>query len=270
MNWRTVAEIGLLAVLTAFIMSHRFANRFIFYPSRYPEGDWNAASREGAEDRWITAKDGTKLNAWWYPLAGTRRATLFLHGNSGNVTNRVDHARRIREAGSAVLILDYRGYGKSEGRPDERGVYQDADAAYVQVLKEGFEPHDIVIHGESLGTAIAVDLASHHPCAGLILESPLSSVQEIAATVVPWIGPLFVRGFNSRSKIGSVHVPLMVIHGNRDAIVPISHSRRLFAAANEPKEFWEIPGGTHNELLDVAGTEYVTKLLAFYGNLTRP
>ncbi|MGA2596057.1 MAG: alpha/beta hydrolase [Bryobacteraceae bacterium] len=268
-NWRTLAGLSVLAALIAFIMSGRFADRFIFYPSRYPEGNWDSARREGAEDRWFAAQDGTKLNAWWFPLAGTRRVTLFLHGNAGNVTDRVGHAQRIREAGSAVLILDYRGYGKSKGRPTEKGVYQDAGAAYDELLREGFQANDIVIQGESLGTAIAVDLASRHPCAGLILESPMSSVQEIAATVVPWIGPIFVRGFNSRSKIGRVHVPLLIIHGNRDEIVPFSHGRKLFAAANEPKEFWEVPGGTHNELLDAAGAEYVPRLSEFYSRLMR-
>jgi len=269
LNWRTLAGVSILAALIAFIMSGRLANHLIFYPSRYPQGDWDAARREGAEDRWFNAKDGTKLNAWWFPAAGSRRVTLFLHGNAGNVTDRVDHAQRIREAGSAVLVLDYRGFGKSEGRPNEKGVYQDADAAYDQLMREGFRAGDIVVHGESLGTAIAVDLASRRPCAGLILESPLSSVQEIAATVVPWIGPIFVRGFNARSKIGNVHVPLLTIHGNRDDIVPFLHGRKLFAAANEPKELWEVPGGTHNELLVATGAEYVPRLRGFYSRLTR-
>ena len=268
-DWRMPAELAVLAALIAFIMSGRLADRFIFYPSRYPAGDWDSMHREGGEDCWFTAKDGTKLNACWYPAAGARRVTLFLHGNAGNAADRVDHALRIREAGSAVLVLDYRGYGKSEGRPNENGVYQDADAAYDELERKGFHADDIVVQGESLGTAIAVDLASRRPCAGLILESPMSSVQEIAAAVVPWIGPIFVRGFNSRSKIGRVHVPLLIIHGNRDEIVPFAHGWKVFAAANEPKEFWELPGGTHNELLDAAGAEYVPRLRGFYSRLQR-
>lgn len=243
------------------------ASRFIYYPMRYPEGDWSLQPGAGAEDRWFRASDGTKLNAWWFPLAAASRATLFLHGNAGNVTHRADHSARIREAGSSVLVVDYRGYGKSEGRPSEAGLYKDADAAYDELVRLGFDPANIVIHGESLGSAVAVDLAARRKCAGLILEAPLSSVQEIAGLIVPLLGPALVRGFNSREKIRGVHVPLLVIHGDHDEVIPFEHGRAVFEAANDPKYFWPVRGGTHNELLYAAGAEYVPRLRDFYSRL---
>src|SRR5215831_15640539 len=100
-------------------MSDWVANHVMFYPMRYPEGRWQLQRSARAEDKWIRAADGTRLNAWWFPSTGTRLATLFLHGNAGNLTHRVDHATHIRDAGSAVMVLDYRGYGKSDGKPSE-------------------------------------------------------------------------------------------------------------------------------------------------------
>src|SRR5579872_5181475 len=183
---------------------------------RYPDGEWEQQRAAGAEDRWIRTSDGVRLNAWWFASKDARLATLFLQGNAGNVTHRVDHAQAIRDAGSAVLILDYRGYGKSEGSPSEAGMYRDADAAYGELARMGFEPSRIVLHGESLGTAAAVDLGARKPCAGLVLEAPMTSAQDIASGLLPWIGPLLVRGLESKRKIADVHAPLLVMHGDRD------------------------------------------------------
>ena len=112
---------------------------------------------------WLQAADGVKLHAWWLKAPGSRVATLFLHGNAGNVTHRAGHMLAIAEAGSSVLVIDYRGYGRSEGRPDEAGLYADAEAAYQHLLAAGYTPDRIVLHGESLGTAVAVELASRRP-----------------------------------------------------------------------------------------------------------
>lgn len=200
-------------------------------------------------------------------MPGARVATLFLHGNAGNITHRVDHAAQIREAGSAVMVLDYRGYGKSDGKPSERGVYEDGEAAYDELVRMGFAQAKIVLHGESLGTAVAVDLAARRPCAGLVLEAPFTSAQETAAGLVPLLGPALVRGFESRRKIPQVHVPVFVIHGDRDEVIPFRHGQAVFEAAHEPKWFWEVRGGTHNDLLYQAGSEYVPRLREFYSRL---
>lgn len=264
-------RVWMAAALLVFIffMFGYLVDRLVYYPMRYPQGDWNLQIQTGAQDLWFTTRDGIRLHAWWFPKPGARFATLFLHGNAGNVTHRIDHAQAINSAGSAVLIVDYRGYGKSKGHPSERGLQLDADAAYDGLLPLGYESGQIILHGESLGTAVAVKLASHRRCAGLILESPMASLGEMAGTVVPIIGPLFVHGFNTKSMISQVQAPLLVIHGEADEIVPFSQGEAVFAAANEPKSFWRIPAAHHNDLLYVAGEQYVPRLRDFYDSLLR-
>jgi uncharacterized protein len=259
--------IALAAIVFTYTMFRNIADRFIYYPMRYPQGAWELQVKVGAEDRWLTASDGTRLNAWWFPKSDVRFATVFLHGNAGNVTHRTDHAQAVRDAGSAFLVVDYRGYGKSQGQPSERGLYQDADAAYTELLHLGYAAERIIVQGESLGTAIAVDLAMRKQCAGLILESPLMSAGRMAGTVLPFFGPLVIRGYDTYGKIARIHAPLMVIHGEADEIVPFSQGKAVFNAANEPKQFWPVAGAHHNDLLEVAGAAYVTHLRAFYNRL---
>ena len=187
--------------------------------------------------------------------------TLFLHGNAGNVTHRGAHMRAIAQAGSSVLVIDYRGYGRSQGSPSEKGLYADADAGYEYVARLGKR---VVIHGESLGSAVAVDLASRKPCAGLVLEAPFSSARAVAARVLPLVGPLLIWSYDAKSKIRSVKAPLLVIHGDRDEVIDYSLGRDLFEAANQPKEHRRVEGGHHNDILESAGPAYVEWLSAFY------
>jgi fermentation-respiration switch protein FrsA (DUF1100 family) len=174
----------------------------------------------------------------------------------------------VLQAGSAFLVVDYRGYGKSRGRPSERGLYQDGDAAYADLLELGYTPEQIILQGESLGTAVAVDLAARKQCAGLILESPLKSLRAMAGMVLPIVGPLLAHGFDTESKISRVHAPLLVMHGDADEIVPFPQGQAVFQAANQPKQFWPVPGAHHNDLLYKAGPEYTTRLRAFYQSIS--
>ncbi len=248
-------------------MFQHLLDRLVYYPMRYTEGDWEIQDQVGAQDVWLTTRDGIRLNAWWFPKPGSKCATLFLHGNAGNVTHRVDHAHAINSAGSSVLVIDYRGYGKSQGHPSERGLARDADAGYDELTKLGYHTSQIVLHGESLGAAVAVELASRRSCAGVILESPFASLSDMAGTVLPMIGPLLAHGFNTKTIINRVHAPLLVMHGDADEIVPFSQGQAVFAAANTPKEFWRIPGAHHNDLLPVAGNQYIPRLRAFHNSL---
>lgn len=255
-GWSLVAASGYAAL-------SYIAHRSVYFPMKYPGGWWSQQTALGAEDVWITTSDGVKLHAWWIAARESQLATLFLHGNAGNVTHRIHAIREIRDAGSSVLMLDYRGFGKSEGSPGESGLYRDADAAYEWLRQRGLDPSRIVIHGESLGTAVAVDLASRNPCRGLILEAPFPSARAVAARVLPLLGPLLVWGFDSKSKIGRVHAPLLVIHGDRDEVMDVSLGKELFAAANEPKSLWLVPGGGHNNLVEAAGAGYGRRLAEF-------
>ncbi|MBI3282111.1 MAG: alpha/beta hydrolase [Acidobacteria bacterium] len=254
--------LAIAAGVYAFLYWH--AQKSVYFPSRYPQGYWDMQARIGARDAELRSQDGVRLHAWWIPKDGAPFATLHLHGNGGNITHRAALAPEIGAAGSSLLLLDYRGYGKSEGKPGERGLYADADAGYDWLIARGFSPERIIVHGESLGTAVAVDLAARRPCAGLILEAPFTSAKEVAGRVLPVLGPLLIWSYDSFSKIGRVRAPILVMHGDRDTVIAHALGKKLYDAAPEPKVFWTIPGAGHNDLLPVAGPEYRDRLRRFY------
>jgi len=243
------------------------ASRAPYYPIKYPSGFWELQSKLGAEDVWLLTADGDRLHAWLVRAPQASLVTLYLHGNAGNLTHRFLPIREITAAGSSVLMLDYRGYGKSEGSPSERGLYADADAAYLHLLSRGYSAQHIILQGESLGTAVAVDLASRKECAGVVLEAAFTSGGDVANTVLPIVGPLVFRGFDSKSKIARIRAPLLFFHGNRDEIIPLRLGRNLFEAAPEPKWLIEIPGAGHNDLVETAGSSYRERLHEFYGHV---
>jgi fermentation-respiration switch protein FrsA (DUF1100 family) len=243
------------------------ARRAPYYPIKYPSGLWQLQGAVGAEDAWFLTSDGVRLHAWWVLAPQASLVTLYLHGNAGNVTHRFLQIREITAAGSSVLMLDYRGYGKSGGSPSEHGLYADADAAYLYLLDYGYSARQIVLQGESLGTAAAVDLASRKECAGVVLEAAFTSGRDVANTILPIIGPLLFRGFDTKSKIVNIRAPLLFFHGDHDEIIPLKLGRSLFEAAPDPKYFIEVPGARHNDLVERAGPSYRERLHEFYGHL---
>ena len=243
------------------------ASRAPYYPIKYPAGFWELQNVLGAEDVWLATSDGVRLHAWFVTAPQASLVTLYFHGNAGNLTYRFLQIREITAAGSSVLMLDYRGYGKSEGSPSEHGLYADSDAAYRYLLGHGYSARHIVIQGESLGTAVAVDLASRKECAGVVLEAAFTSGRDVANTVLPVIGPLVFRDFDSKSKIANIRAPLLFFHGDRDEIIPLNLGRRLFEAATEPKWFVEVPRAGHNDLVETGESTYRERLHAFYGHL---
>jgi fermentation-respiration switch protein FrsA (DUF1100 family) len=262
---RPLLLLALAALLYGVI--YFIVSRMIFRPLRYPGGYWDTQEELGARDVWLRTSDGVRLHAWFLQAPGSRLVTLYLKGNGTNLTNRKGHLREMIPAGASVLLLDYRGYGKSEGRPTERGVYRDADAAYDGLIGMGYEPSRIVVLGESLGSAVAIDLVRRRPCAGLILECPFTSFSALAGAIVPFVGRFFASGFNSLRKIRGVHVPLLIIHGDRDTIAPYPMGHALFEAANQPKSFWTVEGATHVDIVQVAGPLYRARLRAFYDSV---
>jgi uncharacterized protein len=256
-----------IAAVCAIGLLYYLANGAVYYPSKYPEGLWDTQRLVGASDAWIGTADGVKLNAWWVERAGSPLVTLFLHGNAGNITNRTPRIQEIAAAGSSVLMLDYRGYGKSSGRPSEQGLYRDSEAGFVYLLGKGYRAEHIILHGESLGTAVAIDLASRRPCAALILEAPFTSASDVAGTVAPYVGPLLVRSYNSLPKIRWIRVPKLFMQGDRDEVIPLRLGQELFAAAQGSKTFWVVPGAGHNDILETAGAEYRYRLSTFYESL---
>lgn len=234
----------------------------------YPMRSAGQPVPEGAEEISISTPDGERLNAWWFerPASKLRTplATLYLHGNIGHLGVYANHLRPVRQAGTSVLIIDYRGFGGSTGSPDEAGLYTDAQAGYDWLRERGYQPHQIIVHGLSLGTAVAVELATKNPVGGLILEAPFTSARAVAAFRVPVIGWTLPLGYDSLGKIPALKAPLLVMHGDRDQIIDPAQGRELYAAAAEPKEFLLVPGAGHQDLPMVAGATYPAALRRLY------
>ena len=213
----------------------------------------------------LTTEDGIQLHAWYVPAVAARGTLLFNHGNAGNIAHRLDSIRLFNSLGLNVLIFDYRGFGESEGKPSEQGTYRDARAAWNYLHENrGIAAQQIVIFGRSLGAAIAVDLASQVPSAGVIIESAFTSVPDMAAHLYPWLPVRFLvrYRYDSAAKIGRISSPLLVMHSREDGIIPYSQGEELFAQANKPKQFLELNGG-HNDGHNASQAVY-TKALQQY------
>ena len=259
-----------LAVASSYGALWWFANRSVYYPLKFPHGFWDLQAQLSAKDVWLQTADGVRLHGWGVQREDTRLVTLYVHGNAGNVTHRYAQIRAITAAGSSILMLDYRGYGKSGGRPTEEGLYTDAETAYQHLIRTGYGAEHIIMHGESLGTAVAIDLASRNPCAAVVLEAPFPSGKDVARTVLPVLGPMLIWSFDSAKKIGRVRAPLLFIQGDRDDIIPLRLGQELFVAAPQPKSFWIVEGAGHNDILEVAGERYWQQLHSFYETLQPP
>jgi uncharacterized protein len=229
-----------------------FEESLIFIPSRYPEGDWRPSGL-AFEDAKFQAADGTKLHGWYGPHAKPRAVILFCHGNAGNVTHRAEILWKLNnDVGASVLIFDYRGYGRSEGKPNETGILSDARAARAWLAKrENIAEKDIVMMGESLGGAVAVDLAAKDGAKGLVLISTFTSVPDVAAYHYPVfpVRLLMRTRLDAVGQIANYKGPLLQMHGEADTIVPFKIGRQLFDAANEPKQFLVFPNHDHNDTL---------------------
>jgi len=239
----------------------------IFVPSPYPEGNWRPPGLR-FEDVEFPSDDGTPLHGWYVPHEKACGAVLFCHGNAGNITHREEILYRLHEvSGVTVFIFDYRGYGRSKGKPNEAGVLADARAARDWLSRrEGVAPDRLILMGESIGGAVAVDLAAEQGARGLVLESTFTSLRDVAAYHFPWlpVRQLMRTRLDSLAKIKSYRGPLLQSHGDRDTIVPYQLGQRLFEAANEPKQFITFPGGDHN---DLRGTGYYEKVGQFVAGL---
>jgi pimeloyl-ACP methyl ester carboxylesterase len=230
-----------------------FENEFIFFPSVHPQGDWDAASRSGTpyEEVWLTTKDNVQIHGWWFPASTpTQETILFLHGNAGNLTGRFPWMRALTTLPANVLIIDYRGYGRSEGTPHEEGVYRDAEAAWEHLTSErGIEPSHLILYGNSLGGGVAAALATRRVCGALILASTFTSVPDMAHRQLPFIPRALVRTqMNTHDRLTEIQVPVLIIHSRGDSMIPVAMAHRNFEAANQPKQLLEVDGADHNEV----------------------
>jgi fermentation-respiration switch protein FrsA (DUF1100 family) len=234
--------------------------RMIYFPEKSPRVELPVDAKAVS----LNTPDGERISGWWFESDQGPYATIYLHGNGGYLSIYIDHLEAIRKAGSSLLIIDYRGYGESTGSPSESGLYADAQAAYDWLRKRGYPANRIVVQGLSLGTAVAVDLASRNSVGGVVLEAPLSSARAVAADLIGFPGWTLPLGFDSIGKIGKLRAPLLVIHGDRDRVINLRLGRELFDAAPEPKEFFLVPGAGHEDLPMIAGPRYQDALVRLY------
>lgn len=265
LTFLAILAIGYGALVLLVYLTQR---HLIYFPTR----DWIATPRAVGmhyEDVWLTTEDDVRVHGWFVATPGARATVLHLHGNAGNISHRVERIKWFGELGFSVFLIDYRGYGRSEGRPSEEGTYRDARAAWRYLTeRRGLRPDQVVVHGESLGSAIAIWLAAEHTPGALMVESGFTSLTALGAELYPWLPVrwLLHHRYPSAANLPRVRAPVLVIHSRGDEIIPFHHGRALYAAAREPKQLLELTG-THNEGFYLNRALYARGMRAFLPEL---
>jgi uncharacterized protein len=210
-------------------------------------------------------KDGVNISGWYIPAKPEKSTLLFCHGNAGNISHLTEYIRIFHEAGFSTLVFDYRGYGKSEGNPSEEGTYSDAEAAWDYLIRQGNPPGKIIVYGQSLGGAVATEVAIRKNPAALIIESSFTSLPDLGADLYPWLPVKLLSKYqySTVSKIGTIKFPKLIIHSPDDEIVPFQHGRIIYEKASQPKDFLEIRGG-HNDGFLISSAIYKDGLMKFF------
>jgi uncharacterized protein len=251
-----------------------FEDKFIYHPAKYPEGVWDIQhGKVSREDITLTTEDKVSIHGWYSspnPPMKDSPVILWLHGNGGNITTCYPLVQNYVEMGFEVFIIDYRGYGRSSGRPTEEGIYKDARAAWDYLLNERkILAERIVIQGVSLGGAPAIELSTRVNPAGLIVQCTFTSIADMARIRMPFVPGFLVRTrMDSIRKIASIRSPKLIIHSTLDEVVPFWMGRKLYEAASEPKHFLEVPDAYHNDVEIAGGSRYYETVRNFVTKVT--
>lgn len=242
--FRTIRLLILSGILLLALRLFEF--HAIYFPEKTLRDDPSAYGLQ-FENISFETTDHQVLHGWFVPAKGGQDTVLFCHGNAQNISYRLEKSAFFHQLGMNVFLFDYRGYGRSQGRPSEQGLYRDVDAAYHYLISRGISRDRIIGYGESLGAAVMVDLAFRQPMKALVLEGAFTNIKDMAAVYYPLIPRfmIFTR-FDSRQKIASIKIPKLMIHSKDDQVVPFYLGKKLFEAAAPPREFLEIRGG-HSE-----------------------
>ena len=240
-----------------------FAQRSLLY---FPDRIRTSPAKAGfpdAQEITIDTPDGEKLVAWYMPASAGKPIVLYFHGNGGALVDRVNRFRGLTKNGNGLLALSYRGYGGSTGSPNETGVLSDAAAAYAFAAAQ-YPASRIAVLGESLGTGVAIWLAAEKPVASVVLEAPYTSIVDIGAAAYPFLPVrlLLKDRFLSDERVSRVTAPVLVLHGERDRVVPIEYGERLFALIRAPKKFVRFPEGGHVDLDQYGAMNIIQSFLA--------
>jgi fermentation-respiration switch protein FrsA (DUF1100 family) len=265
--------IGAAVYLALVLLVYIFQGRMLYLPTIGGRDLLATPADIGLEfeDVRFTTRDGVVLHGWFIPGARGGPVLLYCHGNAGNISHRLDQIRILHDLGLSVFIFDYRGYGLSTGHPSEAGTYDDAQAAWNHLVdSRKFAARDIVIYGQSLGAAIAAHLARERESAALILESPFTSIADVAGRHYWFLPVRWLSRFEyaTAAYVGEVRAPVLVIHSPDDEIVPFALGREVFARAHEPKTLLEI-SGDHNAGFLLSGVRYTEGLRQFLQSHTR-
>lgn len=264
MNFFRLVLIGVLTYLAVVVGAYLFYDRLLYHPT----SDIAMTPQEaglGHEEINFRAADGVWLNGWYIPSSEKdSAAVLFFHGNAGNISYRLESARIFNRIGADVFLFDYRGYGKSRGKPSEEGLYWDGRAALDVLRSKGYDMQRIVFFGRSLGGAVAAKLATEQNPAALILESTFTSLADISGRYFPFLPTGYIVGdaFDTRSCLEEVNCPVLVVHSPQDEIIPYRYGKALFKSAKDPKAFLELKGD-HNGGFILTGEDYRHGLEAF-------
>lgn len=255
-----------LAVLFV-IVSPALAEHLVFYPDPTDPGAAPVLAGTTGRDVTLDTEDGVELHGWWYDLGRDAPGLALFHGNAGNIAGRTPFAEGLLRRGISVLLLDYRGYGRSRGRPSEGGIYRDGKAALAFLRERVGRSGRTALMGRSLGGAVAIRVASEHDVGALVVESSFTSLDEMAEAVYPFLPSFLFSRLRSRfdnvSRIATVRAPVLVVHGEDDQLVPPEMGRRLYAAAPEPKAWYAVPGAGHNDTFAVGGSAYFDRVADF-------
>jgi fermentation-respiration switch protein FrsA (DUF1100 family) len=264
----------LFTLFTAYVLTlvaiRLFEPHLIFFPN-YPgrlEGDWHPRNLP-IQEIWLRSSDGTKLHAWWIPNPQAKFTFVAFHGNASNIANRTSVYEFLRDTPANVFALEYRGYGHSEGKPSEAGFYRDAQAAYQYLVNtQAIAPKSIVCFGQSLGTAVAANLAARREVGALVMEAPFPSAALLARKLL-WFFPgleLLVRGqLNTAVRLKAISAPILIVHCTGDPVVPFQFGQVVYRAAGNPKRFLQVSGLCHEEASLVAPAQYRSALQDFLG-----
>lgn len=254
--------LGVLIAYAIILLALRiYEPHLVFFPDAAGRlaGDWHPRGLP-VEDVWLLTSDGVKLHAWWIESNQAKFTFLAFHGNAANIANRVDAYAFLHAIPVNILAVEYRGYGKSEGTPSERGLYRDAETGFDYLLTtKGTDPRTIIAYGQSLGTAIAAHVAAGHNLGGVVLEAPFPSLSAMARHVFPFLpGASIVtwRQFDTKRALTSIHAPMLIVHCTHDPVVPPEMGEELFAAAGQPKTILRVNGDCHEEASFVAPDQY--------------
>jgi len=271
-HWAYLIVFVLILAVCTYLFYPRVESFFIYFPQSsfdfHPE-----EFRLQYKEAFFDTEDGELLHGWFFPAEKDSPVILHFHGNAGNISHRLDLIQPLLRKGFSVFLFDYRGFGKSSGRPSETGLYRDGIAAWAYLVeKEKIAPERIVLHGHSIGAAVAIEVALQKKVRGLVIESAFTSTKDMAKTLALFalVSPVLPAHYNNLEKISRVPFPMLIIHGERDEIVPFSMGQKLFESAAEPKFLYPVKDAGHNDVLIVGGEKYFKVFAEFARNAKMP